>query len=85
MQAMDRAHRIGQRQVVHVHRLVCRDTLEERIMGLQQFKLHVAGAVVNAENASMATMQVRRDRDLLMISARFTYDGGRFFCRRRSC
>lgn len=33
LQAMDRAHRIGQRKVVNVYRLVTRDTLEEKIMG----------------------------------------------------
>ena len=33
LQAMDRAHRIGQRRVVNVYRLVTRGTLEEKIMG----------------------------------------------------
>ena len=32
MQAMDRAHRIGQRKKVYVYRLVCRDTIEEKIV-----------------------------------------------------
>jgi len=32
MQAMDRAHRIGQKKVVNVYRLVTRGTLEEKIM-----------------------------------------------------
>lgn len=32
MQAMDRAHRIGQKKVVNVYRLVTRSTLEEKIM-----------------------------------------------------
>ena len=31
-QAMDRAHRIGQKKVVNVYRLVTRGTLEEKIM-----------------------------------------------------
>jgi TATA-binding protein-associated factor len=36
LQAMDRAHRLGQTRTVNVYRLLMRGTLEERIMGLQQ-------------------------------------------------
>jgi TATA-binding protein-associated factor len=33
LQAMDRAHRIGQKRVVNVYRLITKGTLEEKIMG----------------------------------------------------
>jgi len=56
LQAMDRAHRLGQSRVVNVYRIVARNCLEEHIMGLQAFKLGVAAAVVNSDNASMRTM-----------------------------
>ena len=56
LQAMDRAHRLGQRRTVNVYRILTRGTLEEKIMSLQRFKLDVANAVVNADNASMSAM-----------------------------
>ena len=33
LQAMDRAHRLGQKKVVNVYRLISKGTLEEKIMG----------------------------------------------------
>ena len=33
LQAMDRAHRLGQKKVVNVYRLITKNTLEEKIMG----------------------------------------------------
>ncbi len=33
LQAMDRAHRLGQRRVVHVYRLITKGTIEEKILG----------------------------------------------------
>lgn len=64
LQAMDRAHRLGQRKVVNVHRLIMRGTMEERKMNLQEFKLMVANAVINAENASLKTMNTGQLLDL---------------------
>ena len=53
---MDRAHRIGQKKVVNVYRLITGKTLEEKIMGLQKFKILTANTVVSSENASLETM-----------------------------
>ncbi|XP_076915615.1 TATA-binding protein-associated factor BTAF1-like [Bidens hawaiensis] len=64
IQAMDRAHRLGQRKVVNVHRLIMRGTLEEKVMSLQKFKVSVANAVINAENASLKTMNTDQLLDL---------------------
>lgn len=61
---MDRAHRLGQKKVVNVHRLIMRGTLEEKVMSLQRFKLSVANAVINSENASLKTMHTDQLLDL---------------------
>lgn len=64
LQAMDRAHRIGQTRCVSVYRLLVKDTIEESIMSLQRFKLDVAAAVVNADNMSMNEMDTENLLDL---------------------
>ena len=56
LQAMDRAHRIGQTRTVNVYRLIAQGSLEERIMGLQSFKLNIANTVVSHDNAKLASM-----------------------------
>ncbi|KAF8445155.1 putative TBP associated factor [Terfezia claveryi] len=67
MQAMDRAHRIGQKKVVNVYRLITRGTLEEKIMTLQRFKLDVASTVVNQQNTGLATMETDQILDLFSL------------------
>jgi TATA-binding protein-associated factor len=64
---MDRAHRIGQKKVVNVYRLITRRSLEEKIMGLQKFKLLTANTVVGVNNQSMETMATDQLLDLFSI------------------
>ncbi|HUJ56908.1 MAG TPA: DEAD/DEAH box helicase [Kofleriaceae bacterium] len=64
-QAADRAHRIGQDKPVMVYRLVARDTVEERILELQERKRGLADAALS--DAGRAT-QITRD-DLLALLA----------------
>ena len=47
-QATDRAHRIGQTQKVWVIKLVAQDTIEERILALQERKAQLAGGLYGA-------------------------------------
>eukprot|EP00252_Welwitschia_mirabilis_P023628 TRINITY_DN6734_c0_g5_i1.p1 TRINITY_DN6734_c0_g5~~TRINITY_DN6734_c0_g5_i1.p1 ORF type:complete len:674 (-),score=133.46 TRINITY_DN6734_c0_g5_i1:629-2626(-) len=68
-QAMDRAHRLGQRRVVNVHRLIMRGTLEEKVMSLQKFKVSIANAVINAENASLNSMDTTQLLDLFTATS----------------
>jgi TATA-binding protein-associated factor len=68
IQAMDRAHRLGQKRAVNVYRILVKGTLEESIMSLQRFKLDVAATVVNADNISMKTMDTGSLLDTLVAS-----------------
>jgi SNF2 family DNA or RNA helicase len=49
-QAIDRAHRVGQTQQVFAYRLICRDTVEEKIIELQGKKRKLADAILEADN-----------------------------------
>lgn len=42
-QATDRAHRIGQKNVVTVYKLIAKGTIEEKIIKLQQMKKRAGG------------------------------------------
>jgi TATA-binding protein-associated factor len=75
MQAMDRAHRLGQKKVVNVYRLITKDTLEEQIMGLQRFKLNVAGNIVNQQNKDTDSMQTDQILDLFDVGAGVNENG----------
>jgi SNF2 family DNA or RNA helicase len=51
-QAIDRTHRIGQKEQVNAYRLLARDTIEEKIRKLQQAKAELARAIVQEENVA---------------------------------
>ena len=64
-QAIDRSHRIGQTQHVFAYRLICRDTVEEKILELQQKKRDLADAILNADNRLISTL-TRDDLEFLL-------------------
>lgn len=47
-QATDRAHRIGQTRNVQVYKLICHDTIEEKVVELQRSKKDLSEAVVHS-------------------------------------
>ncbi len=64
-QATDRAHRIGQTKKVTVYRLILKDTIEEKILNLQQIKKDLADAILEGEQQSLMTMTADELLDLL--------------------
>lgn len=55
-QATDRAHRIGQENKVTVVKLIAHDSIEERILKLQNMKRELADKIISGENVSMASL-----------------------------
>jgi TATA-binding protein-associated factor len=64
LQAMDRAHRIGQKRSVNVFHLVAKASIEERIMELQEKKVAMSNAIVNTDNSKMYSMGTDRLLDI---------------------
>ena len=50
-QATDRAHRIGQQRIVTSIKLIARDTVEERVLRMQEKKRELLAGTVDAEAA----------------------------------
>lgn len=64
-QAVDRAHRIGQTRQVFAYRLIARDTVEEKVLELQNTKRALAAAIISADNSPLRNLQ-REDIELLL-------------------
>lgn len=64
-QAIDRTHRIGQSRSVFAYRLIARDTVEEKILQLQQTKRNLADAIITADNSLIRGIG-REDLELLL-------------------
>jgi len=62
-QANDRIHRIGQKQHVFAYRLIAKDTVEEKVLQLQETKRELADSIMTAENSIIAGM----DRETLEL------------------
>ena len=64
-QATDRAHRIGQKNVVTVYRLIMENTIEERIITLQNRKKELADKLLNTGSMSNPTLTKEELLELL--------------------
>ena len=64
-QVTDRAHRIGQTRDVAVIKLIAAETIEEKIVELQETKRELADAIISGENTSL--MSLSRDELMALL------------------
>ena len=64
-QAEDRAHRIGQKHVVTVYKLVSEGTIEEKIIAIQERKKELAKQVLEGEGMDSVSFTKEEILELL--------------------
>ncbi|KAG9454866.1 hypothetical protein H6P81_007770 [Aristolochia fimbriata] len=60
-QAMDRVHRIGQKEEVQVTRMIIKDSIEERVLKLQEKKKNLAKGAFERKGGSKEEKQISMD------------------------
>jgi len=63
-QAIDRCYRIGQDKKVFAYRMICKNTIEEKILKLQEKKKKIAGDIVQTDENIMKTLKADDIREL---------------------
>ncbi len=66
-QAVDRAHRIGQKKVVQVVRVISRGTIEEKMYQLQQKKRDLIDQIVQSNSEGPTALTKEDVRELLAL------------------
>ncbi|MFV0247278.1 MAG: SNF2-related protein [Mycoplasmatales bacterium] len=66
-QATDRAHRIGQKNVVQVNKLITKDTIEEKIYDLQKQKKKITDDVLNLDASMLSELNTDQIMELFRI------------------
>jgi SNF2 family DNA or RNA helicase len=64
-QAIDRTHRIGQTKNVFIYKFITKDSVEEKILALQQRKLSVARALITTEESFIKSLTAEDIREIL--------------------
>ncbi|WP_436714882.1 DEAD/DEAH box helicase [Roseiconus lacunae] len=65
-QAIDRAHRMGQTRCVNAYRMICKDTIEEKIIELKRSKQQLADAIIG-EDKSLISQLTADDLHALLV------------------
>ena len=68
-QAADRAHRIGQKKVVQVIRLVAQGTIEDKMHELQMKKKNLIEELIEPGQEKLSTLTEQDIREILMIQS----------------
>ncbi len=63
-QAIDRCYRIGQDKHVFAYRMICKNTIEEKIMNLQAKKQKIAKDIIQTDEKIMKTIDVNDIKEL---------------------
>ncbi len=66
-QATDRAHRIGQKNIVEVIKLIAKDTIEEKIIDLQEDKREIINSVMNDESLNINNISKLTNEEILNL------------------
>lgn len=66
-QATDRTHRIGQKNSVHVIRLITKNTIEEKILRLKERKQALSDAVITSEDGVIQALTMEDITDLFAL------------------
>ncbi|HEY9117971.1 MAG TPA: DEAD/DEAH box helicase, partial [Roseivirga sp.] len=64
-QAVDRAHRIGQKNTVFTYKFITRNTVEEKILALQKNKLKLASELITTEESFIKKLTTQDISELL--------------------
>ena len=64
-QAIDRAYRIGQENTVVAQRMICRKTVEEKVLKMQQTKKYLADSIIDEDDGFVSKMSIDDLRALL--------------------